>query len=43
MRKGEIGRRIRTVRRERALTLRQVAEVGGGVYAIAFRPADAEL
>src|SRR5687767_2868670 len=29
MRKGEIGRRIRTVRRERALTLRQVASAAG--------------
>jgi transcriptional regulator with XRE-family HTH domain len=29
MRKGEIGRRIRTVRRERALTLRQVAAAAG--------------
>jgi transcriptional regulator with XRE-family HTH domain len=29
MRKGEIGRRIRTVRRERALTLRQVARAAG--------------
>jgi len=29
MRKGEIGRRIRTVRRERSLTLRQVARAAG--------------
>jgi transcriptional regulator with XRE-family HTH domain len=29
MRKGEIGRRIRTVRRERGLTLRQVAATAG--------------
>jgi transcriptional regulator with XRE-family HTH domain len=29
MRKGEIGRRIRTVRRERGLTLRQVASAAG--------------
>ena len=29
MRKGEIGRRIRTVRRERGLTLRQVASTAG--------------
>lgn len=29
MRKGEIGRRIRTVRRERGLTLRQVARAAG--------------
>jgi transcriptional regulator with XRE-family HTH domain len=29
VRKGEIGRRIRTVRRERALTLRQVAAAAG--------------
>ena len=29
MRKGEIGRRIRTVRRERSLTLRQVASAAG--------------
>src|SRR5438132_10445465 len=29
MRKGEIGRRIRAVRRERGLTLRQVASAAG--------------
>ena len=29
MRKGEIGRRIRTVRRERSMTLRQVASAAG--------------